>query len=164
MFIPRSYSNIHTHNISVVVSDHVKLNCNMKCKKHYDPVCGTNGQTFLNECLLQMATCINKDQVTKMSAGRCELEVSEVNEEAEFAAKKLSNRFKNKNRWALKDVVSGSKLPNGVRLTLRLQETDCLKTARSDAPCEIREGPPRRLFSVTLKPTLYLIIPKLDAR
>jgi len=129
----------------VAVSNHVKLNCNLKCKKFYDPVCGTNGQTFLNECLLRMASCINKDQVTRMAAGRCELDVSEVNEEAEFAVRKLSNRFKNKNRWALRDVVSGSKIQDGVRMTLRLQETDCLKSARSDAPCEIiEEGPSRR--------------------
>jgi hypothetical protein len=116
----------------------------MKCKKVYDPVCGTNGETFLNECLLKMAACINKDQVTRMSLGRCELAAYEVNEEAEFAVRKLSNRFNNKNRWALKDVVSGSKIPNGVRMTLRLQETDCLKTARSDATCQVRDGPARR--------------------
>lgn len=79
-----------------------------------------------------------------MSLGRCELDASEVTEEAEFAVRKLSNRFNNKNRWALKDVVSGSKIPNGVRMTLRLQETDCLKTTRSDAPCQVRDGPSRR--------------------
>ena len=78
-----------------------------------------------------------------MAAGRCELEASEVTEEAEFAVRTLSDRFKNKNRWALKDVVSGSKIPNGVRVTLRLQETDCLKTARSDAPYDVK-GPSRR--------------------
>ena len=125
------------------VSKHVKLNCNMKCKKFYDPVCGTNGQTFLNDCLLKMASCINKDQVTRMAAGRCELEASEVTEEAEFAVRTLSDRFKNQNRWALKDVLSGSKIQNGVRVTLRVQETDCLKTARSDAPCDVK-GPSRR--------------------
>jgi len=127
----------------VEVSKHVKLNCNMKCKKFYDPVCGTNGQTFLNDCLLKMASCINQDQVTRMAAGRCELEASEVTEEAEFAVRTLSDRFKNQNRWALKDVLSGSKIQNGVRVTLRVQETDCLKTARSDAPCDVK-GPSRR--------------------
>merc|ERR1711936_989819 len=136
----------------VEVSKHVKLNCNMKCKKFYDPVCGTNGQTFLNDCLLKMASCINKDQVTKMSPGRCELDVSEVENEAHFAVRKLSNKFKNSNRWALKDVLSGSKVQDGVHLTLRLQETDCLKTQRSDAPCPIREGSPRRC-EITVKNT-----------
>merc|ERR1711936_1550874 len=117
-----------------------------------EPVCGSNGETFLNECLLQMATCINKDQVTKMSPGRCELDVSEVENEAHFAVRKLSNKFKNSNRWALKDVLSGSKVQDGVHLTLRLQETDCLKTQRSDAPCPIREGSPRRC-EITVKNT-----------
>jgi len=128
----------------VSVSDHVKQNCNMKCKKNYEPVCGTNGQTFLNECLLKMASCINQDQVTKMAEGRCELDASEVVEEAEFATSKLSDKFKNKNRWALKNVVSGSKVENGVRLMLRLQETDCLKNERSNALCREKEGPSRR--------------------
>ena len=130
--------------IVVSVSDHVKQNCNMKCKKNYEPVCGTNGQTFLNECLLKMASCINQDQVTKMAEGRCELDASEVVEEAEFATSKLSDKFKNKNRWALKNIVSGNKVENGVRLMLRLQETDCLKNERSNALCREKEGPSRR--------------------
>jgi hypothetical protein len=128
----------------VAVSNHVKLNCNMKCKKYYEPVCGTNGETFLNECLLKMASCINKDQVTTLADGRCELDASEVEEEAAFAVRTLSDDFKSKNRWDLMDVVSGSKIQNGVRLTLRVKETGCLKTARADAECPTKEGPPRR--------------------
>ena len=38
----------------------------------------------------------------------------------------------------------------GVRLQLRLSETGCLKTARSDAACDARPGQPARSCQVEL--------------
>ena len=122
---------------------HVKDNCNMKCKKHYAPVCGSNGKTYLNECLLMMSACINKHSVKKITEGRCELDGDEIETEVNFATVKLSDKFKSSNKWQLKNVVYGKKVPNGVKLKLNLQETGCLKSERSSDPCPSSEGPER---------------------
>ena len=115
----------------------------MKCKKHYDPVCGDNGKTYLNECLLQMSACINQHSVKKMTEGRCEVDAEQVLTEVNFATRTISNKFKSNQKWELKSVVSGKKVPHGVKLRLNLQETDCLKSERSSDPCPSSEGPER---------------------
>ena len=133
----------HSGYISVAVSKHVKDNCNMKCKKHYSPVCGSNGKTYLNECLLKMSACINNYSVRSMTEGRCELDAEQIENEAEFATKKFSDKFESSHKWELKNVVSGKKVPNGVKLKLNLQETNCLKSERSTLPCPTADGPER---------------------
>ena len=135
----------------VAVSKHVKENCNMKCKKHYDPVCGDNGKTYLNQCLLQMSACINQHSVKKMTEGSCEVDAGTILTEVNFATRTLSNKFKSNQQWELKNVVSGKKVPNGVRLRLNLQETDCLKTERSASPCPSAEGPERLCEATVLR-------------
>lgn len=123
----------------------------MKCKKHYDPVCGDNGKTYLNECLLQMSACINQHSVKKMTEGRCEVDAEQVLTEVNFATRTISNKFKSNQKWELKSVVSGKKVPHGVKLRLNLQETDCLKTERSGSPCPSAEGPERLCEATVLR-------------
>ena len=72
-----------------------------------------------------------------MSDGRCELEEEELEQEATFAAQILSNKFKDKYRWKLNKIVAGKKVFDGVKIQLRVKETDCDKKskARSDEKC-----------------------------
>ena len=123
----------------------------MKCKKHYDPVCGSNGKTYLNECLLKMSACINKYSVQSMTRGRCELEADQIETEVNFATRKLSEKFESNKKWEVKNVVFGRKVENGVRLGLNLEETNCLKSERSSSPCPSSDGPERLCEATVFK-------------
>ena len=45
--------------------------CNLKCKKIYQPVCGSNGQKYDNLCQMKQAACIQKEVVVRVSWDKC---------------------------------------------------------------------------------------------
>ena len=46
-----------------------------------------------------------------MVDGRCELEKEELDTEARFATRLLSEKFKDSNKWHLQNVITGSLSP-----------------------------------------------------
>ena len=45
--------------------------CPLACSLSYKPVCGSDGKTYANECLMRSSSCTFKKMVTVAHAGKC---------------------------------------------------------------------------------------------
>jgi len=60
----------------------VVLECNEACTFDYTPVCGTDGQTYGNDCELASTACLKRSNVRMAHQGECVRAVPEVCNEA----------------------------------------------------------------------------------
>ncbi|ETM56657.1 hypothetical protein L914_00408 [Phytophthora nicotianae] len=62
--------NVLEVGVSVIDSPVTAEKCNSMCERVYDPVCGSNGITYANLCLLEYAECRNPN-VKVFGPGKC---------------------------------------------------------------------------------------------
>ncbi|GMF22099.1 unnamed protein product [Phytophthora lilii] len=53
---------------SATVSDD---SCSFACLDVYEPVCGSNGETYSNACCLRLASCKSNGEITQAGSGEC---------------------------------------------------------------------------------------------
>ena len=46
--------------------------CDLKCNRDFKPVCGSDGRTYNNECLLNRAKCVKRIFIQVAKQGPCE--------------------------------------------------------------------------------------------
>uniref|UniRef100_A0A5F9DDU1 Transmembrane protein with EGF like and two follistatin like domains 2 n=1 Tax=Oryctolagus cuniculus TaxID=9986 RepID=A0A5F9DDU1_RABIT len=53
------------------IGDTVTCVCQFKCNSDYVPVCGSNGESYQNECYLRQAACKQQSEILVVSEGSC---------------------------------------------------------------------------------------------
>ena len=41
------------------------------CKDEYTPVCGSDGETYANECMMKAESCLRMKSIVKLHDGQC---------------------------------------------------------------------------------------------
>lgn len=47
------------------------LDCPLKCNRNFAPVCGSDGETHPNECIMKQKSCRQAEKISKVKEGRC---------------------------------------------------------------------------------------------
>ena len=100
----------------VPVAEHVRKNCNLKCKKVVQPVCGAlRGvpTTFLNPCLMKAAACIAYTEISLVADTVCELEPEESKAAAARVAASVRDKFPGPARWSVGRVEGATRVEGG---------------------------------------------------
>ncbi|XP_063307937.1 tomoregulin-1 [Pelobates fuscus] len=66
--------------------DVLKCACQFQCHTNYIPVCGSNGDTYQNECFLRRSACKQQKDLTVVARGPCFSDIASGSGEGEYEA------------------------------------------------------------------------------
>ena len=52
--------------------------CNQACPLNYEPVCGSDGRTYANECVMKSEACNNQKMIIVKHQGTCKRKLEEL--------------------------------------------------------------------------------------
>ncbi|KAG8442535.1 hypothetical protein GDO86_011365 [Hymenochirus boettgeri] len=64
--------------------DVLKCVCQFQCQTNYVPVCGSNGDTYQNECFLRRSACKQQKDITVVARGPCFSDIASGSGEGEY--------------------------------------------------------------------------------
>ena len=58
-------------NVFLIISFATGQDCDINCSADYSPVCGSNGKTYANECIMKVEACLQKKTIAVTKQGKC---------------------------------------------------------------------------------------------
>ena len=66
-----NYNCHHGGRCTMIMTGKTICRCPIVCTKEYDPVCGSDGRTFPNPCVVKYESCLRQKNISIVHYGHC---------------------------------------------------------------------------------------------